>query len=147
MLKPTLLFAILLGSCLFTTSAQARNEGSEILQSGLMSVVLSPVLSLQGKPVEASAAFGLGVGFTVVGVGKVAAEASMLTIERVSDGSRYMVKVSEAMLKELGIAVGTSIKTTAESTGYALIASGKLVAFIPNEIGMSLLHQSKISAQ
>ncbi|MCX7206153.1 MAG: hypothetical protein NT086_09280 [Proteobacteria bacterium] len=147
MLKLTSLLAILLSSWLLMTPAQARNEGSEILQSGLISVVLSPVLSLQGKPVEASAAFGMGVGFTVVGVAKVAGEASMLTIERVSDGSRYMVKVSEVMLKELGIAVGTSIKTTAESTGYALIASGKLVAFIPNEIGMSLLHQSKISAQ
>ncbi|WP_293936231.1 hypothetical protein [Iodobacter sp.] len=137
--------SLLLATCLITGTAQARNEGSEILQSGLASVLLSPVLSLQGKPVEASIAFPLGVSLTVVGVGKLTAEGSMLTIERVSDGSRYMVKVSEAMLKELGIAVGTSVKTIAESTGYALIASGKLLAFIPNELGEALLHQSKVS--
>jgi cytidylate kinase len=58
-----------------------------------------------------------------------------------------MIKVSEVMLKEVGLTVGTSVKTIAESTGYALVASGKLLAFIPNEIGMALLHQSRVSSK
>jgi hypothetical protein len=78
---------------------------------------------------------------------QMTAEGVMLTLEKTGDGSRYMVKVSEAMLKDAGLAVGTSVKTVAESTGYALIASGKLLAFIPNEIGMALLHQSRITAK
>jgi hypothetical protein len=132
---------------LLCAPVQARNEGSEIFQSGLASVVMSPLLSLTGKPVEASAALGLGVAFTVVGMSQMTAEGVMLTLEKTGDGSRYMVKVSEAMLKDAGLAVGTSVKTVAESTGYALIASGKLLAFIPNEIGMALLHQSRITAK
>jgi hypothetical protein len=132
---------------LLCSSAQARNEGSEIFQSGLASVVMSPLLSLSGKPIEASAALGMGVGLTVVGMSQMGGEASMVTLEKASDGSRYMIKVSEVMLKEVGLTVGTSVKTIAESTGYALVASGKLLAFIPNEIGMALLHQSRVSSK
>ncbi len=134
-------------SALLCAPAQARNEGSEILQSGLASIVMSPLLSVTGQPIDASQALGTGVALTVVGLGKVSGEASAITLEKASDGSRYMVKVSEVILKEAGIAVGASVKTVAESTGYALVASGKLLAFIPNEIGMALLHQSRITAK
>ena len=138
---------LLASATLLVAPAQARNEGSEILQSGLASVVMSPLLSLTGKPIEASAALGMGVGLTVVGISQTAGEAAVITLEKVGDGSRYTIRVSEAMLKEAGVAVGASVKTVAESTGYALVASGKLLAFIPNEIGMALLHQSRITAK
>lgn len=132
---------------IYLNTAQARNEGSEILQSGLTSVMLSPLLSLQGKPVEASTALGAGSVLTIIGVGAVTGEAVTLTVEKTTDGSRYMIKLSGKAVQELGLAIGSSVKTVSETTGYALIASGKLVAFIPNEIGASLISQSKISSK
>ncbi|WP_051534552.1 hypothetical protein [Deefgea rivuli] len=141
------LSAFVATATLLCSPVQARNEGSEIFQSGLASVVMSPLLSLSGKPIEASAALGMGVGLTVVGMSQMGGEVSAVTLEKASDGSRYMIKVSEVMLKEVGLTVGTSVKAVAESTGYALVASGKLLAFIPNEIGMALLHQSRVTAK
>jgi hypothetical protein len=38
-----------------------------------------------------------------------------------------------------GVAIGSMVEVAAESTGHVLLASGKAIAFIPNEIGMSLL--------
>lgn len=128
-------------------NAHARNEGSEILQSGITSVLLSPLLSLQGKPVEASVALGVGGALTVVGIGAGSSEAIAFTVEKASDGSRYMIKLSGKAAQELGLGIGNSVKAVAETTGYALIASGKLLAFIPNEIGSALIAQSKLSAK
>ncbi|QLI82483.1 hypothetical protein HZU75_13635 [Chitinibacter fontanus] len=144
------LSALLLASAIAASSltpAFARNEGSEILQSGLASIMLSPLLSLEGKPIEASGALGAGSALTVVGVSTVTTEAIVFTVEKASDGSRYMIKLSGKAAQELGLAIGSSIKAISETTGYALIASGKLVAFIPNEIGNALLGQSKLSAK
>ncbi|WP_348944175.1 hypothetical protein ABHF33_11945 [Chitinibacter sp. FCG-7] len=144
------LSALLLTTLLATTlssTAYARKEGSEMLQSGLASVLLSPLLSLQGKPVEASAALGLGSGLTIIGLSTVGAEAVTVTVENAADGSRYLIRLSGKAVQELGLAVGSSIKAVSETTGYALIASGKLVAFIPNEIGQALLGQSKVSGK
>ncbi|WP_051278982.1 hypothetical protein [Chitinilyticum aquatile] len=139
--------ALILLAMLLAGPAQARNEGSEILQSGLASIVMSPLLSLQGEPVEASAALGLGTGLTVVGIVTVAGEGSKLTLEKAGDGSRYVVRVSEGVMTEVGVTVGASVRAMPEATGYALVASGKLLAFIPNEVGMALLHQSRIAAE
>ncbi|WP_157315372.1 hypothetical protein [Chitinibacter sp. GC72] len=143
---PAILLTTLLATALSST-AHARKEGSEMLQSGLASVLLSPLLSLQGKPIEASAALGLGSGLTIIGLSTVGAEVITVTVENAADGSRYLIRLSGKAVQELGLAVGSSIKAVSETTGYALIASGKLVAFIPNEIGQALLGQSKVSGK
>jgi uncharacterized membrane protein len=43
------------------------------------------------------------------------------------------------------VAVGHAVQASATGMGYVLIASGKAIAFIPNEIGQSLIHQSRYS--
>ena len=49
------------------------------------------------------------------------------------------------MFKEIGISTGSAIQAIAESTGYTLMASGKILAFVPNELGKELLYQSRLS--
>ncbi|WP_189458577.1 hypothetical protein [Jeongeupia chitinilytica] len=121
-------------------------NGSDLMLSGGYMSVMSPLLSVTGKPVQASGALAAGVVLTVVGLGYGAGEVSAVTVEKASDGSRYVINASEARLKALGVAVGTSVRVTAESTGYVLVASGQMLAFIPNEVGTALLHQSRVSA-
>ncbi len=43
------------------------------------------------------------------------------------------------------VAVGQAVQASATGVGYVLVASGKAIAFIPNEIGQSLIHQSRYS--
>ncbi len=43
------------------------------------------------------------------------------------------------------VAVGQSVQALATGVGYVLMAAGKAIAFIPNEIGQSLIHQSRYS--
>jgi hypothetical protein len=39
---------------------------------------------------------------------------------------------------------GQSVGIVVEVAGSALVASGKIIAFIPNEIGQSLIHHSRV---
>ena len=97
---------------------------------------------------NSGAAFGMfkngSLVFTVVAVAEGASEAVSLSIKGVEAGSTFVVKVSTAAVKASSVVVGTSLRVVAESTGYALLASGQLLAFIPNAIGQALLYQSQV---
>ena len=135
-------------ACLCATLASPAlaqsDKASQASAAGVNSILASPVLSLEGKPLEASAALGLGGSFIVVGVVEGVGEVVSLTIKGVEAGSTFIVKASTKAVKGASVVAGTSVRVVAESTGYALIASGQLLAFIPNAIGQALLHQSQI---
>jgi hypothetical protein len=121
------------------------NDGSKAISMGAASIIMaSPVLSLEGKPLEASAALGAGGSYVVGGLVVASVELVTLTLKNVATGSQYVVKASGKAVQGASVSVGTSVRVVAESTGYAVIASGKLLAFIPNAIGQALLHQSEV---
>ena len=128
-----------------STSAYAQsNDGSKAISMGAASIVASPVLSLEGRPLEASAALGVGGSFVVGGLVVASVELVTLTLKNVATGSQYVIKASGKAVQGASVAVGTSVRVVAESTGYAVIASGKLLAFIPNALGEALLHHSEV---
>jgi hypothetical protein len=133
-----------LGAALIAPAMAQSDKGSKASAWGADSILASPVLSLEGKPLEASFALGLGGSFIVVGVLESASEVVSLTLKGVEAGSTFVVKASTRAAKGASVAAGTSIRVVAESTGYALMASGQLLAFVPNAIGQALLHQSQI---
>ncbi len=135
---------LLLAATLCTPVLAQSTKASEASAMGATSILASPVLSLEGKPIEASAALGLGGVFLVVGVAEGASDAVSLSIKGVEAGSTFIVKASTAAVKASSVVVGTSLRVVAESTGYALMASGQLLAFIPNAIGQALLYQSQV---
>ena len=139
-LIPVLVLATTLCSPVLAQSTKA----SEASGLAATSILASPVLSLEGRPLEASVALGLGGVFTVVAVAEGASEVVSLTIKGVEAGSSLIVKASSAAVKGASVAVGASVRVVAESTGYALMASGQLLAFIPNAIGQALLYQSQV---
>jgi hypothetical protein len=129
---------------LLHASAYAQSEGSKAMSQGSMAIIMSPVLSLEGRPVEASAALLSGGTYVVVGFVHAAGETVALTIKNVANGSTYVVKGTIKAAQGASVAVGTSVRVAAESTGYTLMASGQLLSFIPNGIGQMLLHQSQV---
>ncbi len=135
---------LVLSTALCNAALAQSNKASEASATGAASILASPVLSLEGKPIEASAALGLGGVFLVVGVAQGASEVVSLTIKGVEAGSTFIVKASTLGVKAASVVVGSSLRVVAESTGYALMASGQLLAFIPNAIGQALLYQSQV---
>jgi hypothetical protein len=129
---------------LLHTSVFAQSEGSKAMSQGSMAIIMSPVLSLEGRPIEASAALTGGGSYIVVGLIHATGETVALTIKNVANGTTYIVKSTAKAAQGASVAVGTSVRVVAESTGYALMASGQLLSFIPNAIGQMLLHQSQV---
>jgi hypothetical protein len=47
------------------------------------------------------------------------------------------------MAHAASIAVGDTVSVIAEATGASLIVAGRLVAFVPNEVGHALVYQAR----
>ena len=140
----SLITVLVLATTLCTSALAQSSKASEASGLAANSILASPVLSMEGKPLEASVALGLGGVFTVVAVAEGASETVSLSVKGVEAGSTFIVKASTAAVKASAVVAGTSLRVVAESTGYALLASGQLLAFIPNAIGQALLYQSQV---
>jgi hypothetical protein len=84
-------------------------------------------------------------GSLVVTAINAVGEASVVVLRDASTGVEYSVQMSGKALNEASVAVGTVLTVTAISVGVGLYAAGKLVAFVPNEVGRSLLHQTRVN--
>ena len=80
----------------------------------------------------------------VIGVEQSARGASVV-IKNAADASGEIVTLLLDGAAASTLAVGSALQASATGVGYVLVASGKAIAFIPNEIGQSLLHQSRYS--
>lgn len=83
-----------------------------------------------------------GSEFTVKSV-RASGEGVDLVLQGVSGAIETSAKVSGEAARTASVGVGTSVRVVAESTGYALLAGSMLLAFVPNEIGRSLLHHAR----
>jgi hypothetical protein len=85
-----------------------------------------------------------GAAFTVVAI-QTLAEGTVWVLERASDGLRVSVRFGSEVAGVSAVAVGTVIVTTIVAAGCVLSAAGEAIAFIPNELGRSLLHDERIT--
>ncbi|HTD91667.1 MAG TPA: hypothetical protein VK663_13450 [Burkholderiales bacterium] len=80
----------------------------------------------------------------VVGVEQSANGVSVV-MKNAADVSGEVVTVLIDGASVASIATGPALQASATGVGHVLVASGQVIAFIPNEIGQSLLHQSRYS--
>jgi hypothetical protein len=116
------------------TAASARDSlerGSAASVGG--SMVVGSVAALSA--IEASE-------LTVKAV-QASAQGTVLVLQRASDGAEFSVRTASELGQAIGVSVGSAVQVVAESTGHVLVASGKVLAFIPNELGRALLHHSR----
>lgn len=107
------------------------------------SLVLS-ALPVAVSVVAPSAVLVGGASFVVVAV-ESTARGTVWVLERASDGVRLSVEFSGKVLSGAAASVGTAVAVTAISTGFVLSAASEAVAFIPNEIGASLLYNERVT--
>jgi hypothetical protein len=104
-----------------------------------LSIALPIGVSVAGPAMLLSA----GVSLTVVAV-QASAVGTVWILERASDGARVSVEWAASGVKAASMAVGTALAVTVLSTGWVLSAAGEAIAFIPNQVGASLIHNEKI---
>jgi hypothetical protein len=74
----------------------------------------------------------------------VVASGVVIVMKGASDTASVTVQLSGEGLRQLGLVSGAILHATAVSTGHILISAGKVIAFIPNEIGKALLHHARV---
>jgi hypothetical protein len=143
--RPIFIVALALAQPLAFTPLARAADGSQTASTGAMSIAVSPLVSVEGHPLGASAFFALGTALVVVGIGTAVGDVVSVIVQNTVDGSKAVIHASTSIVKQLGISTGTAIQAVAGSTGHALVASGKILAFVPNELGKELLYQSRLS--
>jgi len=114
----------------FATNARAQASEASALSA-------LPVGVLSAAPVAVLAS---GVNLTVSAV-EASAAGTTWVLERAADGARASVKLAG----NASVAVGSSVAVTAMAAGYVLSVAGQAVAFIPNEIGASMLYNERVT--
>lgn len=92
-------------------------------------------------PVVLSAAGGTLVVKTVAST----ARGSALVLESSLDGSRYSIEAASGAFLAGSVAVGAVVTATALASGTLLSSAGRALAFVPNALGRSLVHNERIT--
>ena len=114
----------------FATNARAQASEASALSA-------LPIGVLSAAPVVVLAS---GANLTVSAV-KASAAGTTWVLERAADGARASVKLAG----NASVAVGSSVAVTAMAAGYVLSVAGQAVAFIPNEVGASMLYNERVT--
>jgi hypothetical protein len=128
-----LLLATLLGLACAGARAAEPSEPSHAVSELTGSVVVGSLVAV-------------GVtGSVVVESVQTVGDGIELVLEGAGQASRATVRLSGAAARGLSIGAGTVLQVVAMSAGHALVLSGKVLAFIPNEVGQALLHHARAS--
>ena len=139
----SLVVATCLSVALLFPVAQAQSQASRASARG------SEGLSLAAGSIVAGSAVLIVGGAQLVVEGVQHLGESMLVVLRpvgqgLSEASTVTLKFFVSAVGGISLALGTTVQVVAEASGHALYYAGKLIAFIPNEVGRSLLHHSPV---
>lgn len=131
----SLMLAVALSTA-WPVATQAQAAASELSALSMLPVAVSVV-----APVMILSA---GATLTVVAV-EASAEGAVWVLQRAADGARMSVRLGAAVVGGVSVGVGTAVLVTAMSTGWLLSAAGHALCFVPNEIGLSLMHNERVT--
>ena len=132
-MKRTLIATLLAIAC---ATGQAA-DGSQALSRDLG--------DLSGTVVAGSLVPLLVGGSLVAESVQVVGDSVEVVLASAADGSKATVQFSGKALEGVSLAAGTAVGVVAMSAGHALVVSGKVIAFLPNEAGKALLHHSRVN--
>lgn len=73
------------------------------------------------------------------------ARGTVWLLERASDGATASIELTGKVAGGASMAIGTSVTASVIGSGVVLSALGEAIAFIPNAVGKSLLHNERIT--
>jgi hypothetical protein len=131
-----------------STQALAQSEASLVLSA---LPVASVVVSGAGASAAVGAVVALPVAFSTAGAVLVVkavestARGTVYVLERASDGARASVELAGKAVQGASMAAGTVVTVSVIGAGVVLSALGEAIAFIPNELGRSLMHNERLT--
>ena len=132
----------------------SNHTPSDKISLGTLSILAAPVVSVAASgagdssgPAAGSGALVLGGAYVVSGVGQSVADGVEVVLTSVGSAAKLSVKLAGKTVDAIGLSVGTTVQVVSETTGTLLVASGKVVAFIPNALGEALLSQKRLPPQ
>jgi hypothetical protein len=153
----SLLAALFVGVALLAATSGAMAEGvgastaSDKISIGTMSVIIAPAASVEGstkgEPLDGLGLSGAGGAFVVSGIVQGAGETADVILDAVGTAGKISVKLSKSAVQSLALSTGTAVRVISETTGTTLVASGKVIAFIPNKLGEALLAQARLQTK
>ena len=122
----------------------AQSEASAISTLSALPVA-SVVGASAGAVVVLPVALSTAGAVLVVKAVEVTAHATVYVLERVSDGAVASVQIVGKGAGVASVAVGTMVTVSAIGPGVVLSTAGQVIAFIPNEVGVALLHNERVT--
>jgi hypothetical protein len=144
-MKPNVLMMVLISLLARSSGARAAGEGAQ----GSVDLSNGSALAAQGSAtvVYGSLSAVAASGTIIVESVEAAGDASVVVLAGASEAARAGLRLSGRAAREASLVAGASVGVVAISAGYLLVASGKVLAFIPNEIGKALIHHSRASGR
>ncbi len=100
---------------------------------------------------QASVGASLVAGSTAAWVAHAGSELTVSAIQAtaggVEQGASTAVETSAVVTREAlesaAVGVGTAVTVVADASGYSLVAAGRVIAYVPNEVARALPHRSR----
>lgn len=129
--KLTTRYAVAFALCSAAISATADSPSTPSQLSALVVTTVPLALSegVTTLSVQGVRALGKGVELSIKGAGHA---------------SEFSVIVPSVMMGGLSVAAGTIVEVTTDGVGHLLHLSGKVIGFIPNELGRSLIRHAPV---
>lgn len=147
------IIALLVATSLCVSSISSAHASDAA--SALSAISALPVASVIVTGYGASAASGAIIAFPVAlsATGAVlvvksveaSATGAICVLERASDGARVTLDLASRAGRRTSIAVGDSMAVSVVASGAMISLAGEIIAFVPNELGRSLLHNERVT--
>lgn len=124
--------------CAIVSGHAAADAASEASRASLNASLAIPAVAVSGSVHM----FRDGGQLSVTGV-KTVGKMSVVSLRNLVGGVEGSVEVSTQVLEGTALAAGALVYATASTTGVLLSAAGRALMFVPNEVGMSLMHHSR----
>lgn len=119
----------------FVASSRAQSS-TALSDASTVSVAVSVALPV---------ALVAGVGSLVVTGVEASADGVMWLVETIAEGVQGSIRFAAHAVGATLVAVGTVIAVTVVATGMLLSSAGRVIAFIPNEVGHGLSYNQRVS--
>jgi hypothetical protein len=137
----TMMIAAALAAALHTPLVQAQQLSQA---SHGISNASAAISAGSGLVVQGSLQMVAGAGQLSVAAIQVVGESTVLVLRGVGTAVEVSVQIASQIARDLSLAVGTVVQVVAEGVGFALVSAGRMIAFIPNELGRSFLYQARL---
>lgn len=74
---------------------------------------------------------------------RLSGQTALVVLRGARDSAQAVVEISADVASKAGLSASQAVDVVAQGSGYLLVASGQVLAFVPNTLGNALIHSSK----